>query len=108
MEMGVALTSLSGGFFGGWLIGYALKKIIKLISIVIGLFFAALTYLQYQQIVNVDWSRLETVSELTAQTVMNSTDNGIPGIVSSQIFESWGIPLTGGMTFGFAMGFMKA
>ena len=83
MEIGVALTTLSGEFFGGWLIGYALKKVIKLISIAIGLFFAALTYLQYQQIINVDWNRLENISELTTQTVMNSTQHGIPGIVSS-------------------------
>ena len=107
MEIGVALTSLGGGFFGGWLLGYALKKVIKLISIVMGLFFAALTYLQYQQIVNVDWNRLETISELTAQTITNSTNDGIPQIVSSQILESLGLPLTGGMTFGFALGFMK-
>ena len=84
-----------------------MKKIIKLISIIIGLFFAALTYLQYNQIVNVDWTKLETVSELTSETLMNSTDNGIPGVISSQIFESWGLPLTGGMTFGFALGFIK-
>ena len=107
MEIGVTLTSLGGGFFCGWVIGYALKKIIKLISIIIGLFFTALTYLQYNQIINVDWTRLETVSELTAKTLMNSTENEIPGVVSSQIFESWGLPLTGGMTFGFALGFIK-
>jgi uncharacterized membrane protein (Fun14 family) len=48
------LTSMSatvgGGFFGGLLIGYALKKVIKMLAILAGLFLAGLAYLQYQQI----------------------------------------------------------
>jgi uncharacterized membrane protein (Fun14 family) len=48
------LTSVSGtiggGFFGGLLLGYALKKIVKLVAVVVGLFIAGLAYLQYQQI----------------------------------------------------------
>lgn len=47
------LTSVSatigGGFFGGLLLGYALKKVVKLIAVVVGLFVAGLAYLQYQQ-----------------------------------------------------------
>jgi uncharacterized membrane protein (Fun14 family) len=31
---------ISGGFFVGLLIGYALKKVIKIIAILVGLFFA--------------------------------------------------------------------
>jgi uncharacterized membrane protein (Fun14 family) len=43
-------TSIGGGFFGGLLIGYALKKVIKMLAIVVGLFLAGLAFLQYQQI----------------------------------------------------------
>jgi uncharacterized membrane protein (Fun14 family) len=32
-------ASIGGGFFGGLLIGYALKKVIKMLAIVVGLFF---------------------------------------------------------------------
>jgi uncharacterized membrane protein (Fun14 family) len=38
------LTSVSGtiggGFFGGLLLGYALKKVVKLIAVIVGLFIA--------------------------------------------------------------------
>ncbi|HEY9385761.1 MAG TPA: FUN14 domain-containing protein [Nitrososphaeraceae archaeon] len=43
-------TSIGGRFFGGLLIGYALKKVIKMLAIVVGLFLAGLAFLQYQQI----------------------------------------------------------
>jgi FUN14 family len=48
-----SLTSISatigGGFFGGLLLGYALKKAVKMIAIVVGLFIAGLAYLQYHK-----------------------------------------------------------
>jgi uncharacterized membrane protein (Fun14 family) len=48
MELGIATTSLGGGFFGGIVMGYALKKVAKLIAIVLGMFLAGLAYLKYQ------------------------------------------------------------
>ena len=38
-------ATLGAGFFVGILIGYALKKVVKLLAIVTGLFFAELSYL---------------------------------------------------------------
>jgi uncharacterized membrane protein (Fun14 family) len=38
---------MGGGFFGGILIGYVLKKVIKKVAVIIGLFLAALAYIQY-------------------------------------------------------------
>jgi uncharacterized membrane protein (Fun14 family) len=45
-------ATLDGGFFIGVLIGYALKKTIKMVAVIIGLFLAGLAYLQYNQIDN--------------------------------------------------------
>jgi len=39
--------AIGGGFFAGILIGYALKKVVKVVAVVVGLFFAGLAYLQY-------------------------------------------------------------
>jgi uncharacterized membrane protein (Fun14 family) len=103
------LTSISatigGGFVGGLLLGYTLKKVVKLIAVVVGLFIAGLAYLQYQQIAYFDWDKIERM--ITA----------IFGNVTSHIFSSQditsfalsnlGIPLTSGMSAGFAVGFMK-
>ena len=107
MEIGIVASSFGGGFFGGLLIGYALKKVAKIIGIVLGLFFAGLAYLQYQGIVDVKWNQLQNVTEGAANVVLNATENGIPGIVTQQNFESWGLPLTGGLALGFAIGFIK-
>jgi uncharacterized membrane protein (Fun14 family) len=50
-------ATIGGGFIGGLLLGYALKKVVKLIAVVVGLFIAGLAYLQYQQIAYFDWNK---------------------------------------------------
>src|SRR5215831_17254285 len=57
-HMGSITATIGGGFFGGILIGYALKKIVKLVAVVVGLFFAGIAYLQYQQILYINWNKL--------------------------------------------------
>jgi uncharacterized membrane protein (Fun14 family) len=48
-----------------------LKKVIKLVAVIVGLFLAGLAYLQSQQIANINWNKLQTVSEGTITTVSN-------------------------------------
>jgi uncharacterized membrane protein (Fun14 family) len=111
---------MGGGFFVGILIGYALKKVIKIVAVIIGLFLAGLTYLQYHQIANINWNKLQTVSEGAITTLSNLIIMQIPGIssgsggdvhaaarASSLAMTSFGIPLTGSMSAGFTIGFMK-
>jgi|SRR5215208_6924855 uncharacterized membrane protein (Fun14 family) len=118
-NFGPAAATLGGGFFVGILIGYALKKVIKLLAIIVGLFLAGLAYLQQQQIANINWNKLHTVSEGTIMTLANAIMQ-IPGIsgtsggdshaattTSSLAITSFGIPLTGSMSAGFTIGFMK-
>jgi uncharacterized membrane protein (Fun14 family) len=104
-----AFTSISatigGGFVGGILLGYAIKKVFKLTAVVVGLFIAGLAYLQYQQIASFDWNRIERVVTTAFGSVSSQ-------IVSSQDITSFelsnlGIPLTTGISAGFAVGFMK-
>ena len=105
------VSTIGGGFFVGILIGYALKKVVKLVAIVVGLFSAGLAYLQYQQTVNIDWNKLQPVLQ-NAAFVLNVTKY-IPGLnnVSSQTtnltISNFGIPLTGSMALGFTVGFMR-
>ena len=103
------------GFFVGVLIGYALKKVIKIVAVLFGLFLAGLTYLQYHQIANINWSKLQTVSEDAITTISNAIIH-IPGFgdsshaaatASSLAMTSFGIPFTGSMSAGFTIGFIK-
>jgi uncharacterized membrane protein (Fun14 family) len=114
-SLGPTAATMGGGFFVGILIGYALKKIIKMVSVIVGLFFAGLAYLQYHQVANINWNKLQQVSEGTLMTVANLTMQ-IPGIsadshaattASSLAITSFGIPLTGSMSAGFTIGFIK-
>jgi uncharacterized membrane protein (Fun14 family) len=105
-------AAIGGGFFAGALVGYALKKVVKLVAIVVGLFLAGLAYLQYQQIVNIDWNKLQPVSQNAASTLLNSTKY-IPGLTSVGGHTTYlsmsdlGIPLTGSMAVGFTLGFVR-
>ncbi|NAL78270.1 FUN14 domain-containing protein [Nitrososphaera sp. AFS] len=97
-----------GGFLSGILIGYALKKVVKLVAVVVGLFFAGLACLQYQQILNINWNKLQTASQNTLSTLANSTMQ-IPGFSSDHTaaLSNLGIPLAGSLSMGIAIGFLK-
>jgi uncharacterized membrane protein (Fun14 family) len=114
-SLGSTAATLGGGFFVGVLIGYALKKVIKLVAVIVGLFLAGLAYLQSQQIANINWNKLQTVSEDAIATLSDAVIQ-IPGISStadghpataSLAMTIFGIPLTGSMSAGFSIGFMK-
>jgi len=106
------LPTMGGGFFVGIVIGYALKKVVKIVAIVVGLFFVGLAYLQYQQIINLNWNKLQQVSQNAAVTILNGTKH-IPGLTNvsshttSLAISDFGIPLTGSAAIGFTIGFMK-
>jgi uncharacterized membrane protein (Fun14 family) len=68
-------TGIGRGFFGGLLLGYALKKVVKLIALVVGLFIAGLAYLQYQQIASVNWDKIGGTILNIANTTTNTFNN---------------------------------
>jgi uncharacterized membrane protein (Fun14 family) len=97
-------ATIGGGFFGGLLLGYALKKVVKLIALVVGLFMAGLAYLQYQQIASINWNRIEG----TISTIANATTNTLNEYnIENLAITNLGVPLTSGMSAGFAIGFIK-
>jgi uncharacterized membrane protein (Fun14 family) len=87
------ITSISatvgGGFFGGLLFGYAIKKVV-----------------QYQQIASFDWNRIEAlaIAALGNVTALISTNQEE---LATLAMSNFGIPLSGSMSAGFAVGFMK-
>src|SRR5215469_2887072 len=59
------IFSAGGGFLFGAVAGYAIKKVMKLATIVIGLFVVGLAYLSYRGWVDVKWAAMEDASRST-------------------------------------------
>jgi uncharacterized membrane protein (Fun14 family) len=97
------ITSSVGGFFIGIILGYFLKKVIKIIMFVTGGVIALMLYLQYQQIISVNIERLEDSSTFIHTSIVSWFDT------MTQIGDttSLGIPLAGGLSAGLVIGLMK-
>jgi uncharacterized membrane protein (Fun14 family) len=98
-------ATVGGGFFGGLLLGYAIKKVVKLIAVIAGLFVAGLAYLQYQHVASINWDRIETLASSTLGNITAHISNNQE--VAMLAMSNFGIPLTGSVSAGFAVGFMK-
>ena len=101
--------TIGGGFFVGLLTGYAIKKIIKITAVIVGLFIAALAYMQYQRIIDVNWAKIQTVSHNGLTWVSNTIihiSNNI-GATHTGALSNLGIPLASSASAGFALGMVR-
>jgi uncharacterized membrane protein (Fun14 family) len=125
------VSTIGFGGIVGFLVGFALKRIMKILAVIAGVFFAALLYLESQHIVNINWDKLQTISNSVLSTITtttataNSTSTGgaglsIPSILGNNstgaanailpitsTMANLGIPLTGSTVMGFTIGIMK-
>jgi uncharacterized membrane protein (Fun14 family) len=124
------VSTIGFGGIAGFLIGFALKRIMKILAVIAGVFFAALLYLESQHIVNVNWDKLQTVSNsilstITTTATTNATTTTGGGVGPIQAFlgnnataathilpitttmANLGIPLTGSTAIGLTLGFLK-
>jgi uncharacterized membrane protein (Fun14 family) len=115
---GSATATTGSGFFVGILIGYALKEVIKIAAVMVGLFLAGVAYLQYHHQIanNINWDKLQTVSEAAITILSNVVIIRMPAFgytsdqavtASSLAMTSFGIPLAGSMSAGFTIGFIN-
>ena len=65
------IYSAGGGFLFGALAGYAVRKLIKLAGIVVGLFVIALSYLSYKGWLDVKWIPIENTARSTLTDITN-------------------------------------
>jgi uncharacterized membrane protein (Fun14 family) len=126
------VSTIGFGGIVGFLVGFMLKRIMKILAVIAGVFFAALLYLESQHIVNVNWDKLQTISNsvlstiatTTATTNATSTTGGVgagpiqailgnnTGAAASILpimskMANLGIPLTGSTAMGFTLGILK-
>jgi uncharacterized membrane protein (Fun14 family) len=61
--------SAGGGFLFGTVAGYAIKKLMKIAAVVIGLFVVGLSYLSYRGWIDVKWMEMENATKATLTNV---------------------------------------
>jgi uncharacterized membrane protein (Fun14 family) len=97
-------ASISGGFFIGILLGYLVKKIIKIIMFIAGGMLGLLLYLQQQEIISINFEKLEASSTFILTSVVSSFDN----MTQFGDISSLGIPLTASIAAGFTVALAKS
>jgi uncharacterized membrane protein (Fun14 family) len=106
--------STGGGFLLGPAAGFAIKKVMKIAAVVIGLFVAALAYLSYKGFIDVKWVAMETT---TRSALMNASGQVLHTFNSTathfaahpSAVASSGLPIAAAVGFvpGLLTGFKK-
>jgi uncharacterized membrane protein (Fun14 family) len=97
------ITSIGGGFLVGIVVGYFVKKLLKILIFLAGGIVGLLLFLHLQKIISVDQKRLEASLTLFLTTLSPSFEN----ITQTGDISSLGIPLTASMTAGFTLALAK-
>ena len=99
-----------------FLIGYAVKKVMKVMLIINGLIFVAFIYLEYNKVLSIDWSKIQLSVVDGLSGFVNMTNGNIPSEfpfpsgddqLISVALTNYGIPITGSLAADFVVGFMK-
>lgn len=93
MDIYSLILSGSAGFVGGFALGYAVKKILKILLLGIGLMTAAILYLDHIGVVEVKWNKF--------QEWLVSMVEGLRGTLTLYHSLSISVPLA-----GFGAGFL--
>jgi uncharacterized membrane protein (Fun14 family) len=108
------IFSAGGGFLFGAVAGYAIKKVMKIAAVVIGLLVAALAYLSYKGFVDVKWIAMKnaTRSALTnasGQVVHALNNTATQFAAHPSAVSASGLPIAVAVGFvpGLLIGFKK-
>ena len=104
MELGTLLSGPAGqlGFGGvaGMMVGYASKKVTKLVALALGLLFITVQGLVYLKFVSVDWNAVQQTAAHVWRDAQGVT-------LADRVWDvlSANLPFGGGFAAGFAIGF---
>jgi uncharacterized membrane protein (Fun14 family) len=73
------LFSAGAIFLFGAVVGYAIRKVMKIAAVVVGLFVAGLAYLSYKGWIDIKWTAMEIATRSTlakVTSVANLRDSG--------------------------------
>ena len=100
-------TSVGVGGITGFLLGYFMRKIIKMIMFAIGGILALLMYLQYQGLIIVYMPKIQSYTDGIVNTLLSNSGEAWNHILPSGA-PNIGFPLTSSMAVGFTVGFLRA
>ena len=108
------IFSAGGGFLFGAVAGYAIKKVMKIAAVVVGLFVAVLAYLSYKGFIDVKWVALENVTRNTltgvaGQAVHTLDNTATQFAIHPSVTTASGLPIAAmfGFVPGLVLGFKK-
>jgi uncharacterized membrane protein (Fun14 family) len=101
------VTSAALGGIIGFLLGYFMRKIIKIILFALGGILALLMYLQYQGLITVNMAKVQSYTDALVNTLLSNSGEAWNHILPSGA-ANVGIPLTSSMAVGFTAGFLRA
>jgi uncharacterized membrane protein (Fun14 family) len=89
----------SGAVIGG-IIGFAAKKVAKIVAIIVGLELALFKFLESREILTVDWAALSAGILKTGEGAANGPPSWLSTILST-------LSISAGFTGGFLLGFRQ-
>ena len=95
---------VGGGALVGGLIGFAAKKVAKVIAVIVGLELALFKFLESRGILSVDWDAL-SAGILDASSAATDAATGTPPTWVMTILET--LSISAGFTGGFLIGFKR-
>ncbi len=75
------IYQMGTGVAGGFLVGYAIKKVLKTLMVVLGLCFVAVSYLGFSGIMNLNYDKLASATSglvIQASGFLSTTIDGLP------------------------------
>jgi uncharacterized membrane protein (Fun14 family) len=103
------VSTVGGGFLAGALLGYAIKKVIKFIAVIGGLFIAALAYPEYQRVITIDWMKLQAILEQAITTLENTItpiSTNVPGAHAPLAATNLALAISS-VSAGFTLGLVR-
>lgn len=83
----------------GAVVGFAVKKAIKLLALLAGVQMAILAYFENQGVISVNWEAFQNMAVITA-----GEGGGMPPVLANILSST---PVGGGLALGAAIGFRK-
>jgi uncharacterized membrane protein (Fun14 family) len=106
------LFSAGGGFLFGALAGYAIKKVMKIAAVILGLFVAGLPFLAYKGWIDIKWTAMEKGTRLAltdvATQLMHTVNNTASQFATqSSTIATSGSPIAAGFVPRLLIGFKR-